>query len=98
MGPCAIRAAKLHSVLRSLGHEVEDAGNIATVESESRRIKDPKLKYLDEVLLVCKRLSQVVTKAVSAGEFPLILGGDHSIALGTYAGLAAVGRNEGLIW
>lgn len=98
MGPSAIRAAKLHQVLRNLGHEVEDAGNIATVESEARKIKDPKLKYLDEVLLVCKRLSQAVSKAASAGEFPLVLGGDHSIAMGTLAGLAAVGRNEGLIW
>jgi arginase len=98
MGPSAIRAAKLHQVLRNLGHEVEDAGNIATVESEARKIKDPKLKYLDEVLLACKRLAQAVTKAASAGEFPLILGGDHSIAIGTFAGLAAVGRNEGLIW
>jgi arginase len=98
MGPSAIRAARLHATLRSLGHEVEDAGNIATVESEARRIKDPKLKYLDEVLLVCKRLAQSVTKAVSAGEFPLVLGGDHSIAMGTMAGLAAVGRSEGLIW
>lgn len=98
MGPSAIRAAKLHTVLRGLGHEVLDAGNVATIESESRKIKDPKLKYLDEVLLACKRLSQQVTKALSNNEFPLILGGDHSIALGTWAGLAAVGRNEGLIW
>ena len=98
MGPSAIRAAKLHSTLRNVGHEVLDSGNIATVESEARKIKDPKLKYLDEVLLVCKRLAQSVTKAVSVNEFPLILGGDHSIAIGTWAGLAAVGRNEGLIW
>ncbi|HLE47888.1 MAG TPA: arginase [Candidatus Thermoplasmatota archaeon] len=98
MGPSAIRAAKLHHVLRNLGHDVLDGGNIATVESEARRIKDPRLKYLDEVLLVCKRLSQVVTKTVSNNEFPVILGGDHSIALGTMAGLAALGRNEGLIW
>lgn len=98
MGPSAIRAAKLHGVLKGLGHEVLDAGNIATVESEARKIKDPKLKYLDEVLLVCKRLAQSVTKSISAEEFPLVLGGDHSIALGTWAGLAAVKKNEGLIW
>lgn len=98
MGPSAMRAAKLHGVLKGLGHEVLDAGNIATVESEARKIKDPKLKYLDEVLLVCKRLAQSVTKSISSEEFPLVLGGDHSIALGTWAGLAAVKRNEGLIW
>lgn len=98
MGPSAIRAARLHSTLRGLGHEVADAGNVATVEMEVRRVKDPKLKYLDEVLVACKRLSQLVTKAVSDEAFPLVLGGDHSIAIGTWAGLAALGRNEGLIW
>lgn len=98
MGPSAIRAAKLHSTLAKIGHEVLDGGNVATVESEARKIKDPQLKYLDEVLLACKRLSQSVTKAMSSQEFPLVLGGDHSIAMGTWAGLAAVGRNEGLIW
>ncbi len=98
MGPSAIRAAKLHSTLAKIGHDVLDGGNVATVESEARKIKDPKLKYLDEVLLACKRLSQSVTKAMSSNEFPLVLGGDHSIAMGTWAGLAAVGRNEGLIW
>jgi arginase len=98
MGPSAIRAAKLHPALQRIGHEVMDAGNISTVESEARKVKDPNLKYLDEVLLACKRLSQSVTKALSSNEFPLVLGGDHSIAMGTWAGLAAVGRNEGLIW
>lgn len=98
MGPSAMRAARLHATLRALGHEVLDAGNIATVESEARRVKDERLKYVDEVLLTCKRLAQAVTKAASSNEFPLVLGGDHSIAIGTWAGLAAVGRNEGLIW
>jgi len=98
MGPSAIRAAKLHSTLQKIGHEVLDGGNIATVESEARKVKDPKLKYLDEVMLACKRLQQVVTKAMGADEFPLVLGGDHSIAIGTWAGLQSVGRNEGLIW
>ena len=98
MGPSAIRAAKLHATLGKIGHDVLDGGNVATVESEARKIKDPQLKYLDEVMLACKRLSQSVTKALSGNEFPLVLGGDHSIAIGTWAGLAAVGRNEGLIW
>jgi arginase len=98
MGPSAMRAARLHSTLTGLGYEVDDLGNIAAVEAEERRVKDPRLRYLDEVLLVCKRLSQKVTKVVSAGDFPLILGGDHSIAMGTWAGLAQVGRNEGILW
>lgn len=98
MGPSAIRAGRLHAVLRNLGHEVIDLGNIAAVEMEERKPKDEKMRYLDEVLLVCKRLAQKVTKVISTGDFPLILGGDHSIAIGTWAGLAAVGRNEGMIW
>lgn len=98
MGPSAIRAARLHSVLQSLGYEVVDLGNVDVVEPEERKVKDPKVRYLDEVLLVCKRLSQRVTRILSEGDFPLVLGGDHSVAVGTWAGLAAVGRNEGLIW
>lgn len=98
MGPSAMRAAKLHANLRNLGHEVVDVGNVATLESEARKIKDPRMKYVDEVLLVCKRVSQQVMKGFSEGDFPLVLGGDHSVALGTWAGMAAVGRNEGLIW
>lgn len=98
MGPSAMRAARLQAVLQSLGHDVDDLGNIAGVEPEERRVKDPKLRYLDEVLLVCKRLASKVTKVMSTGDFPVILGGDHSLAIGTWAGLAAVGRNEGLIW
>ncbi len=98
MGPSAMRAAKLHSTLQGLGHDVDDLGNITGIEPEERKPKDPKLRYLDEVLLVCKRLSQKVTKVMSAGDFPLILGGDHSLAMGTWSGLASVGRNEGLIW
>lgn len=98
MGPSAVRAAKLHPQLQALGHDVVDLGNITAVEPEERKVKDPKLRYLDEVLLACKRLSQKVTRVLSDNDFPLILGGDHSIAIGTWAGLAAVGRNEGLIW
>jgi arginase len=81
-----------------LGHEVEDAGNILSVEREARRLKDSNLKYIDEVLLVCKRLAKIVTKTLSEQKFPLILGGDHSIAMGTWAGLASVGRNTSLLW
>jgi arginase len=99
MGPSAIRGGGLHRVLQKLGHEVEDLGNIATIEGESRKVKDPNLKYLDEVLLVCKRLAKVATKTVSEpGVFPLILGGDHSLSMGTWAALAGVGRNTSLLW
>ena len=98
MGPSAIRIARLHTALRRLGHEVDDLGNITGIEMEERQAKDETLRYLDEILVVCKRLAQKVTRAVSAGGFPLVLGGDHSLALGTAAGLAALGRNEGLLW
>lgn len=98
MGPSAIRAAGLHTTLTNLGHEVEDAGNVLSVEVESRKIKNPKLRYLEEVLLILKRLDKKATKAFSDDVFPLILGGDHSISIGTWSALASLDRNTSLLW
>ena len=98
MGPSAIRAANLHARIKELGYKVQDAGNVFTPEPEERKPKDPKLKYVDEVLSACKELADRVDKAVKDDTTPLVLGGDHSIAIGTMAGLARNSRRRGLLW
>jgi arginase len=98
MGPSAIRAAGLHSRIKELGYTVQDAGNVFTPEPEERKPKDAKLKYVDEVLAACKELADRVEKARKDGSTPIVLGGDHSIAIGTQAGLARSGKKHGMIW
>jgi arginase len=98
MGPSAMRAANLHARVKDLGYKVQDAGNVFTIEPEERKPKDPKLKYVDEVLAACKELADRVDKAVKDGATPLVLGGDHSIAIGTNAGLSRHTKRRGLIW
>ena len=98
MGPSAMRAANLHARIKELGFKVQDAGNVFTPEPEERKPKDPKLKYVDEVLSACKELADRVDKAVKDGASPLVLGGDHSVAIGTQAGLARNSKRRGMLW
>ena len=98
MGPSAIRAANLHSRIADLGYRVQDGGNVFTVEPEERKPKDAKLKYVDEVLAACKDLADRVEKSRKDGATPIVLGGDHSIAIGTHAGLARSSKRRGLLW
>ena len=98
MGPSAIRYAGLNDRLGSLGLDVEDFGNVEVPIPETRRIQDKKLKYLPEIVKVSQALQQAVTEAIRDGCVPLILGGDHSIGIGTLAGLAASGKKFGVIW
>jgi arginase len=102
MGPSAIRVANLNARLRSLGYEVEDAGNIPVEIPEMRPVGDRRAKYLDEIAATCKRLARVVTGVLRRGFAPLVLGGDHSIAVGTVAGVSKHfedrGKRIGLIW
>lgn len=98
MGPSAIRYAHLQHRLEAIGIQVADAGNLQVPNPESRKILDPKLKYLPEVVDVAERLSATVSSAVEEGFIPLVLGGDHSIALGTIAGVSKSKKNIGLIW
>lgn len=98
MGPSAIRYAGLHETLRQAGHVVTDAGNLPVPVPESRRPADTRLKYLNEIVKVNRVLARTVERAVSDGEFPLVLGGDHSIAIGTIAGVMRVRPRLGVIW
>jgi arginase len=99
MGPSAIRYAGLEERLGALGVTVTDRGNILTREPEGLAVGDEQARYLEEILAACARLAGAVSDAVAAGSMPLVLGGDHSVAMGTLAGLAAAAdRPGGVLW
>jgi len=102
MGPSAFRVAELHQQIRGLGHTVVEAGDVPVAVAEKHDPGDPRLKYLREIRGTCESLRDTVGAALAAGSFPLVLGGDHSIAMGTIAGLSrhyrARGERIGLIW
>jgi arginase len=88
MGPSAIRLAGLEPKLRSLGRAVVDTGDVSVPIPESRR-PGTGPRYLREIVRACSRLAVRVERILEAGGLPLVLGGDHSIAAGTAAGVAA---------
>lgn len=98
MGPSAIRYAGLQEKLARLGHDVTDLGNIAVPQPEMHRVTNTKLKYLNEVLAVCNALYASVKEVMDAGHTPVILGGDHSISIGSVAGVASAKPSFGVIW
>jgi arginase len=100
MGPSAIRYARLHDKLERLGIEtIVDHGNLGVPIREAASADDAAAKYFGVIAGVCEQLSAVVESAVLAGGMPVVLGGDHSIAMGTLAGLArAYGAPAGLVW
>ena len=100
MGPSAVRYAQLHEQLRALGIDrIDDHGNLHVPIREAVEERDKAAKYLDVIDRVCGELADVVESAVRAGGFPIVLGGDHSIAIGTLDGLKrARGGPAGLVW
>src|SRR5258708_36165001 len=102
MGPSAVRVAGLEARLEELGHVGEDAGNISVAIAEQKKAGDPSAKYLKEITATCTKNAELVIKTLEAGMIPLVLGGDHSVAAGTVAGVAEFYRRQnhkiGLIW
>ncbi len=98
MGPSAIRYAGLAESLQELGYVVKDLGNIDVPTPEMHQVVNEKLKYLPEVTRVCEALYEQVAQVMSDGHIPIVLGGDHSISIGSVAGVAAGGRSYGVIW
>lgn len=98
IGASAIRYAGLNDRLRSLGHTVHDIGNLVIPQPESQPIGNPKVKYLEPIVQVSEELANIVASTLRAQEFPLVLGGDHSIALGSIAGVASIYNNVGVLW
>ena len=99
MGPSAIRYAGLEERLTEIGLSVTDRGNVSAPEPEALALADERARFLPEILAACAELAELVAATVREGARPLVLGGDHSIGLGTLAGLAAAaGQAGGLIW
>jgi arginase len=97
MGPSAIRYAGLDAGLAALGHQVRDLGNIEVPPAETIPADDAPVRYLDPIVAVLRRLTERVSASVEDGRVALVLGGDHSVALGSVAG-AARHRRLGLVW
>ena len=88
MGPSALRVANLDARLRALGYAVRDLGNIAVDQPESIAVGHESARYLAEIARASRRLAGMVGKAAAGGATPLVLGGDHSVAIGTLSGMS----------
>src|ERR1700747_1936311 len=88
MGPSAMRVANLNNRLASLGYEVEDLGNLAVEQPEALPEGPARARYLPQIAETCRRLGSAVEKSATKGKMPLVLGGDHSVAIGTVAGVS----------
>lgn len=97
MGPAAIRHADLAARLERLGHDTHDAGDVEVPLRDRAKVGDPKLRYLELVLPVYRRIAEAVGDAISRGRMPIVLGGDHSVGLGSIAAVARA-RPVGVIW
>ncbi len=99
MGPSAIRYAGLDKQLEDkLGVRVSDAGNVISPVVETTEMGDTNARYLRQILDLCDRLSTLVAEAAGRGALPLVLGGDHSVALGSLVGMAKVRGAGGVVW
>jgi len=99
MGPSAIRYAGLDKQLEDkLGVRVTDAGNVISPVVETTAMGDANARYLGQILDLCDRLSALVAEAAGRGALPLVLGGDHSVALGSLVGMAKVHGAGGVVW
>ncbi len=96
MGPSALRIAGIKEKLEKLGYKVTDSGDIFIQIMERQKISNPKLKYLAEILKTTATLAGKVEKVLEKGQFPLCIGGDHSMALGSIAGISSYCRKKGL--
>jgi len=97
MGPSAIRYAGVVSRLQGMGFQIEDKGDIPVIRPQAFTETDNH-KYLHEVVDANTKLAEAVSGVMAEGRFPLVLGGDHAIALGTIAGVAKHVKNLGVIW
>jgi len=102
MGPSALRVAGLNARLQSLGRQVDDLGNVNVGQQESSKVGPPNARYLKPIADTCRELALLVEKVAARGRLPLVLGGDHSVAVGTISGMARHFQKKkqklGVIW
>jgi arginase len=102
MGPSALRIAHIEERLENLGFKVFDRGNIGVKGRESLKEGSSKAKYRDAIAAISKQVSEVTYQAMVENSTPLIIGGDHSIAMGSIAGISRFFREKkkkiGVIW
>jgi arginase len=102
LGPAAMRVAGLRQSIAKLGYEVRDLGDMRVESPQGQPAPQEKLRYLNEIAATCTLLAGDVKKVLEGGELPIVLGGDHSIAIGSVAGVASFcrerGETLGLIW
>ena len=102
IGPAALRVARINQRIARLGYSVHDLGDMRLERPQTHPEDDEKLKYVREISTACEQLAVEVEEILKAGQLPLILGGDHSIAIGSFAGVASHYRKQsetvGLIW
>jgi arginase len=102
MGPSALRVAGLQSRLKQLGHQVEDIGNVSVKQAEEQPYGEKRAKYLNEIAETCRGLAEMIEHTLEEGFLPLVLGGDHSLAIGSFSGISDFFRKRskkvGLLW
>src|SRR5215831_9037133 len=98
MGPSAIRYAGLQERISELGRECVDWGDVEAGVAEATEISDPDARYLGAILRSCEQIAAHVEKAVAEGYLPLVLGGDHSVAMGTLGGMAQTHGAGAVLW
>lgn len=102
MGPSALRVAGLGARLGELGFRVEDLGNVGVAQQECAMAGPSSARYLGPIAASCRELAERVKEAVESGKIPLVLGGDHSLAVGTVSGVSAAlkarGEGLGVVW
>jgi arginase len=98
MGPSAIRYAGLDQRIERLGRDCADWGNVETAVAEATEVGDEHARFLPQIMETCARVASHVERAAGEGYLPLVLGGDHSIALGTLGGLARLRGPGGVLW
>jgi arginase len=98
MGPSAIRYAGLDARIAELGYEYVDHGNVGTAVAEATSVVDEHARFLPQIKETCRHIAELVASAARDGFVPIVLGGDHSVALGTFGGLHEVHGPGGAIW
>jgi arginase len=102
MGPSALRVAGLLTRLKQLGHQVDDIGNVAVKQPEEQPYGEKRAKYLNEIAETCRGLAEMTERTLEEGFLPLVLGGDHSLAIGSFSGVSNFFRKQqkkiGYLW